>query len=311
MAPRCGRTASCSSSRHRTSRPCPKRMRTKGCGAPTIETFAMCRESIRRPCAGRCRSVTGAICPSPSRFKRCSAMGRRTSRRASEKSWMWNWRRLAPCNARWPTCPTTPADRQLAAVVISGVMRRRPCWVKARRRPRSCWSASSRATKKICAAVRSSGPAGRVLDDALRNAGLERDQLYITNAVKHFKWQPRGKRRLHKRPDAAEVAACNHWLDAEVLQVKPRIIVALGASALRAVAGLDRLDRIGSPAADSARQRRAGRLHLSSVRHSASRSRGSADQLRDAPGRRFASRQGTRRLTLRLHYRCPLRLHRW
>jgi len=82
------------------------------------------------------------------------------------------------------------------------------------------------------------GPAGRVLDSALKTAGLERNELYITNAVKHFKWQPRGKRRLHKRPDASEVAACNHWLDAEVSQVKPRIIVALGASALRAVAGL-------------------------------------------------------------------------
>jgi DNA polymerase len=82
------------------------------------------------------------------------------------------------------------------------------------------------------------GPAGKVLDEALRNAGLDRGELYITNAVKHFKWQPRGKRRLHKRPDAAEVAACNHWLDAEVEQIKPRIIVALGASALRAVAGL-------------------------------------------------------------------------
>ncbi|MDY6945190.1 MAG: UdgX family uracil-DNA binding protein [Pseudomonadota bacterium] len=82
------------------------------------------------------------------------------------------------------------------------------------------------------------GPAGRVLEDALKHAGLERNQLYITNAVKHFKWQPRGKRRLHKRPDASEVNACNHWLDAEVTQVKPRIIVALGASALRAVAGL-------------------------------------------------------------------------
>lgn len=80
------------------------------------------------------------------------------------------------------------------------------------------------------------GPAGRVLDDALKTAGLERSELYITNAVKHFKWQPRGKRRLHKRPDAAEIAACHHWLDAEVSSVNPRIIVALGASALRAVA---------------------------------------------------------------------------
>lgn len=82
------------------------------------------------------------------------------------------------------------------------------------------------------------GPAGKVLDEALQKAGLDRGEVYITNAVKHFKWQPRGKRRLHKRPDAAEVAACNHWLDVEVEQIKPRIIVALGASALRAVAGL-------------------------------------------------------------------------
>ncbi len=88
------------------------------------------------------------------------------------------------------------------------------------------------------------GPAGRVLDEALRNAGLDRSGLYITNAVKHFKWQPRGKRRLHKRPDASEVMACNHWLAAEVSQIKPRIIVALGASALRAIAG--RTDSIES-----------------------------------------------------------------
>ena len=82
------------------------------------------------------------------------------------------------------------------------------------------------------------GPAGRVLDESLQSAGLHRADLYITNAVKHFKWQPRGKRRLHKRPDAAEIAACNHWLDAEVSRVQPRIIVTLGASALRAVTGL-------------------------------------------------------------------------
>ncbi|HEY0681268.1 MAG TPA: UdgX family uracil-DNA binding protein [Steroidobacter sp.] len=88
------------------------------------------------------------------------------------------------------------------------------------------------------------GPAGRVLNAAIKDASLERSELYITNAVKHFKWQPRGKRRLHKRPEAAEIAACNHWLDAEISQVKPRIIVALGASALRAIAG--RTDSIES-----------------------------------------------------------------
>jgi uracil-DNA glycosylase family protein len=79
------------------------------------------------------------------------------------------------------------------------------------------------------------GPAGRVLDEAIEGAGLNRQDLFITNAVKHFKWEPRGKRRLHKRPGAGEIKACNIWLEQEILAVKPVVIVALGATALKAL----------------------------------------------------------------------------
>ncbi len=82
------------------------------------------------------------------------------------------------------------------------------------------------------------GPAGQILDNALHAAGLPRESLFITNSVKHFKWEPRGKRRLHKRPDASEITACRFWLDAEIRNVAPRIIVALGATAMRAVLGI-------------------------------------------------------------------------
>ncbi|MBB5661436.1 UdgX family uracil-DNA binding protein [Brevundimonas halotolerans] len=81
------------------------------------------------------------------------------------------------------------------------------------------------------------GPAGQVLDAALAEAGLDRDRVWITNAVKHFKHEPRGKRRLHKTPDAGEVEACRWWLDAERALVKPRLIVTLGATAALGVLG--------------------------------------------------------------------------
>jgi DNA polymerase len=83
------------------------------------------------------------------------------------------------------------------------------------------------------------GPAGRVLDDALTQAGIDRSTVYVTNAVKHFKWEPRGKRRLHKRPDAAEVSACRPWLDREIELVRPRLVVCLGATAAQALLGRD------------------------------------------------------------------------
>jgi uracil-DNA glycosylase family protein len=81
------------------------------------------------------------------------------------------------------------------------------------------------------------GPAGRVLDAALERAGVPRAQTYVTNAVKHFKHEMRGKRRLHKTPDAGEVAACRWWLDAERRLVRPRVVVALGATAALGVFG--------------------------------------------------------------------------
>jgi uracil-DNA glycosylase family protein len=83
------------------------------------------------------------------------------------------------------------------------------------------------------------GPAGKVLDEALQEAGIDRTSVYITNAVKHFKWTPQGKRRLHQKPNAAEVNACRPWLDAEIALIKPEILVCLGATAAQALLGRD------------------------------------------------------------------------
>jgi DNA polymerase len=81
------------------------------------------------------------------------------------------------------------------------------------------------------------GPAGKLLDKALVEAGIDRSKVYVTNAVKHFKWEPRGKRRLHKKPNAREIAACRPWLDAEIDLLKPRVLVCLGATAAQALLG--------------------------------------------------------------------------
>jgi uracil-DNA glycosylase family protein len=94
------------------------------------------------------------------------------------------------------------------------------------------------------------GPAGQLLDDALRQARLSRGDIYLTNAVKHFKWEPKGKRRLHKTPGQREINACAYWLDGELAEVKPRVIVVLGASALKAVlhtAKASLTDSLGKP----------------------------------------------------------------
>jgi uracil-DNA glycosylase family protein len=81
------------------------------------------------------------------------------------------------------------------------------------------------------------GAAGRVLDEALTRAGIDRAKTYVTNAVKHFKWEPRGKRRIHKKPNQGEIRACHLWLDEELAHVKPKVLVALGATAAGVVAG--------------------------------------------------------------------------
>jgi len=81
------------------------------------------------------------------------------------------------------------------------------------------------------------GPAGMLLDKALEEAGIPRSDVYVTNAVKHFKWEPRGKRRIHKKPRISEVKACRPWLEAELRAVKPAVIVCLGATAAQALLG--------------------------------------------------------------------------
>ena len=81
------------------------------------------------------------------------------------------------------------------------------------------------------------GPAGRLLDQALEDAGIDRTQVYVTNVVKHFKWRARGKRRIHQKPSWSEIAACRPWLEAELAVVEPRVLVCLGATAAQALLG--------------------------------------------------------------------------
>jgi len=81
------------------------------------------------------------------------------------------------------------------------------------------------------------GPAGRLLDTALEDAGIDRRQVYVTNVVKHFKWEPRGKRRIHAKPNAAEIGACRPWLEVEIALVKPHVLICLGATAAQALLG--------------------------------------------------------------------------
>lgn len=81
------------------------------------------------------------------------------------------------------------------------------------------------------------GPAGKLLDNALEQAGIDRSLVYVTNVVKHFKWEPRGKRRIHAKPNAGEIRACRPWLETEIALVKPRVLVCLGATAAQALLG--------------------------------------------------------------------------
>jgi len=83
------------------------------------------------------------------------------------------------------------------------------------------------------------GPAGKLLDKALEDAGIDRSQVYVTNVVKHFKWQARGKRRIHQKPNWSEIAACRPWLEAELDLIEPRVLVCLGATAAQALLGRD------------------------------------------------------------------------
>jgi DNA polymerase len=81
------------------------------------------------------------------------------------------------------------------------------------------------------------GPAGKLLDRALAEAGINRDEVYVTNIVKHFKWEPRGKRRIHQKPNSREIAACRPWLEAELRVVRPKLLICLGATAGQSIFG--------------------------------------------------------------------------
>jgi DNA polymerase len=120
------------------------------------------------------------------------------------------------------------------------------------------------------------GPAGRVLDRAMAEAGIRRDEVYVTNAVKHFGWEPRGKRRLHKTPAQAEIAACHAWLEQEIALVAPRVIVALGATALWALLG--RRESIGKA---RAAEHYSGAAHLVATYHPSAVLRAQGDAARD------------------------------
>lgn len=81
------------------------------------------------------------------------------------------------------------------------------------------------------------GPAGRLFDKALEEAGIDREKIYLTNTVKHFKWKPKGKRRIHEKPNASEIHACDPWLRSEIALIKPHVLVCLGATAAQALLG--------------------------------------------------------------------------
>jgi DNA polymerase len=111
------------------------------------------------------------------------------------------------------------------------------------------------------------GPAGKLLDKALEDAGIDRSQVYVTNVVKHFKWQARGKRRIHQKPNWSEIAACRPWLEAELAVVEPRVLVCLGATAAQALLGRDfRVSRRrGEPVESELAEHVVATVHPSSI----------------------------------------------
>jgi uracil-DNA glycosylase family protein len=133
------------------------------------------------------------------------------------------------------------------------------------------------------------GPAGQLLDEALEEAGIDRSRAYVTNAVKHFKWQARGKRRIHAKPAWAEVAACRPWLDAELEVVKPEVLVCLGATASQSLLGRQfRVTRErGRPIASDLAPNVVATIHPSAVLRADDREkefRGLVDDLRIVAG---------------------------
>ncbi len=132
------------------------------------------------------------------------------------------------------------------------------------------------------------GPAGHILDKALDSAGIDCARVFVANAVKHFKWEPRGKRRIHKKPNSLEIAACRPWLDAGIAVVRPQVIVCLGATAAQAILGRDfrvSTDR-GKFVPSSLAPRVMATVHPSSI-HPSSTLRAPDDQSRHREMQRF------------------------
>jgi uracil-DNA glycosylase family protein len=127
------------------------------------------------------------------------------------------------------------------------------------------------------------GPAGKLLDQGLEEAGIDRSQVYVTNVVKHFKWQARGKRRIHQKPNWSEIAACRPWLEAELDVVKPRVLVCLGATAAQALLGRDfRVSRRrGEPVDSELAEHVVATVHPSSILRAEEREREFREFVRD------------------------------
>ena len=132
---------------------------------------------------------------------------------------------------------TRPSKPVAVANSIAGRPRGSP--ERARHQPGWFWWEKRQAMKRTGRAARLSGRPVALLDRAFEFVGIDRADVFITNAVKHFKWEPRGKRRLHAKPSSREIAACRPWLDAELELIRPRVIVCLGATAAQALLGRD------------------------------------------------------------------------
>jgi uracil-DNA glycosylase family protein len=127
------------------------------------------------------------------------------------------------------------------------------------------------------------GPAGKLLDKALEDAGIDRSRVYVTNVVKHFKWTGRGKRRIHQKPNWSEIAACRPWLEAELDVVQPRVLVCLGATAAQALLGRDfRVSRQrGVPVESELAEHVVATVHPSSILRADEREREFAEFVKD------------------------------
>jgi uracil-DNA glycosylase len=130
------------------------------------------------------------------------------------------------------------------------------------------------------------GPAGKLLDKALEEVGIDRSQVYVTNVVKHFKWQGRGKRRIHQKPNWSEIAACRPWLEAELAVVKPSVLVCLGATAAQALLGRDfRVSRQrGEPVESDLAEHVLATVHPSAILRADDREGEYAEFVRDLQG---------------------------